>query len=199
MTNLNELLLGRKTSKGAGDYSSLISNILSQALETNAQHDLARSIQNHQKLAVINGSPVERALFESRAFSKVWTAQVAMHLNGDWREKFFWQIDNLLDEENWEEGDLPMTQESFKTLLRMMTLQRGMKRPGLGLTSEGNAIATWTNGDRRLTVECYPGDQVRWVLSVREDGQPESAAGKTSLPRLLKVLAPYSPELWFFS
>jgi hypothetical protein len=72
------------------------------------------------------------------------------------------------------------------------------RRPGLGATSTGNFIATWTEGTNRLTVECKPDDQVRWVLVHDLDGQRESAAGDTTVRRLPEVLHPYDPpNRWF--
>ena len=102
-----------------------------------------------------------------------------------------------MDIENWEEDDAPVARESFNTLLRMLTLIKPVRRPGLGSTSSGHIIAAWTNQTNRLTIECLPSDRVRWVLSHVIDGICESAAGEVQLIRLQAVLAPYSPNLWF--
>jgi len=141
-------------------------------------------------------TPLKEQLYNVRADCKIKTAQVAMHLAGDWRIRFFNQIDNLLDHENWEPSDQPATAASFATLLRMILHIRG-RRPGLGATAGGNFIATWTEGKDRLTIECKPDDKVRWVLVRDLDGQLESAAGETNLARLHDVLHPYDPQRWF--
>jgi hypothetical protein len=89
------------------------------------------------------------------------------------------------------------TDASFTTLLRMV-LFLGGRRPGLGVTASGNFIATWTEGNDRLTIECKPQDRVRWVLLQNLDGQSESAAGETTIKRLPEVLRPYDPpKRWF--
>jgi len=143
------------------------------------------------------GASLDERLYDARAICKVRTAAVAMHLDPEWRSRFFSQIDSLMDAENWEQEDAPVTEASFTTLLRMILLVRPKRRPGLGSTSTGNIIAAWTVGKDRLTIECLPNDKVRWVLSLDSDDHREGAAGHTSLSRLTAVLAPYNPERWF--
>lgn len=140
---------------------------------------------------------LEERLYNARALCKIKTAAVAMHLDSEWRSRFFSQLDSLMDFENWEKEDLPITEASFTTLLRMILLIQPARRPGLGSTSEGNIIAAWTVDKDRLTIECLPHDEVHWVLSRYLDGNRESAAGHVALSRLLAVLAPYNPERWF--
>jgi hypothetical protein len=152
--------------------------------------------------ATIVGSPttqatLEEKLYSSRAACKIRTAAVAMHLNREWRARFFTQVDSLLSVDDWDEHDEPITEASFTTLLRMILLIRPKRLPGLGATSDGNVIATWTVGKDRLTVECLSLDEVRWVLVRYLDGERESAAGQTALLRFLDVLQPYNPEIWF--
>ena len=79
----------------------------------------------------------------------------------------------------------------------MLLLVRAKRRPGLGATSDGHLIAMWTIGNDRLTIECLPADEIRWVVFREIDGERESAAGRTVLARLPDVLEPYAPERWF--
>ncbi|MGH8511516.1 MAG: hypothetical protein ACREU8_09085, partial [Gammaproteobacteria bacterium] len=138
--------------------------------------------------------PLEERLYDARALCKTKTAAVAMHLDAEWRSRFFSQLDSLMDFENWEREDLPITEASFTTLLRMILLVRPARRPGLGSTSGGNIIAAWTVEKDRLTIECLPHDEVRWVLSRNFGGNHESAAGQVALSRSLAVLEPYNPK-----
>jgi hypothetical protein len=140
---------------------------------------------------------LDEQLYDALAAFKIRTAAVAMHLDRDWRVKLFGQLDSLLALADWEAEDLPPTIESFSTFLRMLTLLRPQRRPGLGATSDGRLIAAWTVGDDRLTIECLPKDLVRWHVSVTIDGERERAAAETPLPRLAAVLRPYGPERWF--
>jgi hypothetical protein len=140
---------------------------------------------------------LEERLYDARAACKIRTATVAMHLDHDWRIRFFRQLDNLMDIDNWEKDDLPVTNASFGTLLRMLLFIRPKRRPGLGITNDGNIIAAWTVGKDRLTIECRAADQVRWVVVIYDGEERESAAGEAHLPRLMDVLAPYKPQRWF--
>jgi hypothetical protein len=140
---------------------------------------------------------LEEQLYDALAAFKVQTAQVAMHLDRDWRTRLFRQLDSLLSQDDWQLDDAPPLLSSFSTFLRMLTLLRPGRRPGLGATHDGYLIATWTVGDDRLTIECLPKDFVRWHLSVTIEGDRERAAAETPLPRLLQVLQPFGPSRWF--
>jgi hypothetical protein len=154
----------------------------------------ALSSQRQQKESV---DSIEDRLRNANALCKTKTASIAMHVSKEWLFLFYRQLDSLMDPENWEDDDTPITDESFATLLRMLLYVKPEKRPGLGATSTGNIIATWTKDKERLTIECLPSDKVRWVLSVYINNERESAAGVTSLKRLLDVLSPYVPQHWF--
>jgi hypothetical protein len=142
--------------------------------------------------------PLTERLFDALAAFKMKTATLAAaHFNRDDRGRLFKQLDSLLDAESWDSADEVSTEASFTTLLRM-TLFLGGRRPALGVTGTGNFIAMWTEGDDRLTIECWPEDHVRWVLLQNLDGQRETAAGETTVRRLPEVLRPYDPpKRWF--
>jgi hypothetical protein len=140
--------------------------------------------------------PLEQQLFDVRAACKIKTAEVAMHLDQGWRKRFFRQLDTLLDPEEWDALDTPITIHSFSTLLRMLMLVKPKRRPGLGATFDGNVIAAWTIDKNRLTIECLPDDEVRWVVLHYLDYERETAAGQTGLLRLRDVLQPYNPDRW---
>jgi hypothetical protein len=140
---------------------------------------------------------LEEQLYDALAVFKVRTALVAMHLDRGWRSKLFDQLDSLLALEDWAEDDPPPSIESYSTFLRMLTLLRPHRRPGLGATIDGHLIATWTIGGDRLTIECLPKDIARWHLTVTIDGERERAAAETPLQRLNAVLGAYDPRRWF--
>lgn len=142
-------------------------------------------------------SLLEERLYDARAACKIKTATVAMHLDHDWRIRFFRQLDNLMDIDNWEKDDLPVTDASFATLLRILLFIKPKRRPGLGITNDGNILAAWTVGKDRLTIEYRAADHVRWVVVIYDGEERESAAGEAHLPRLMDVLAPYKPQRWF--
>jgi hypothetical protein len=163
----------------------------------------ARTLVNPTPSALVQDAPrrempIFEQLYDALAAFKLKTATLAAaHFNRDQRSRLFRQLDSLLDGESWDSADIVTTEASFITLLRMM-LFLGGRGPALGVTATGNFIATWTEGDDRLTVECQPQDHVRWVLMQNLDGQRETAAGETTTKRLPEVLRPYDPfKRWF--
>ena len=147
-------------------------------------------------VATLPQSDEERA-FDHLVGFKVKTANVAMHLDDDWRAGFFRQLDNMLDAEAWDFGDSFPSLESFNTFLRLIIHNKVKRRPGLGATTDGKLIAAWTNGSDRLTVECLADDTVRWVATKTiKDGQVMSA-NTSPVQALRTFLAPYQPDEWF--
>lgn len=140
--------------------------------------------------------PLELQLYEARAQAKILISKVAMHLSADWRLGLHRQLDSLLDVEEWMDGEAPLGTNSFSTFMRLMLLIQPQVRPGIGLTSRGNLIASWQAGSARLSVECLPNDHIRFVLSHQVDDNPESAAGDSTVARFMNVLAPYNPAQW---
>jgi len=141
--------------------------------------------------------PIEEQLFDSRAGAKILIAQVAMHLDQAVRDKIFRQLDALLDIGEWDTKDKLLDHASYATFLRLILYQRPSRLPGLGLSYGGNVISAWTNNENRLTIECLPRDEIRWVLSHTINGERETAAGRTPLYRLPEVLVPYNAQQWF--
>lgn len=160
-------------------------------------HDNQGTVLSFKGKRKESGRSIEDRLHDANVSCKTKTASIAMHVSKEWLSIFYKQLDNLMDPENWEDDDTPITDESFTTLLRMLMYVKPEKRPGLGATSTGNIIATWTKNKERLTIECLPSDKIRWVLSIYIDGERESAAGVSSLKRLLDVLSPYGLQRWF--
>lgn len=136
-------------------------------------------------------------LFDAKANCKIKMSEVSMYLTEEWRKNLNTQIDDLMDVENWDDEDKPVTTASFSTFMKMITFLKPAKLPGLGSAYNGNLIAAWTETDARLTIECFPNDSVRWVLSHIIDGMRESGAGISYIARLKSVLSPYNPERWF--
>jgi len=141
---------------------------------------------------------IEERLFDATANVKILTSQVAMHLDREWRERLFQQLDSLHDPEEWEPDDRPIQQSSFATFLKAICQIRPTVRPGLGLSHGGQLLAAWTSGKNRLTIEFLPNDRVRWVVSRYPEGDLEQVAGQGAVSRLLDSLSPYSPEEWLF-
>ena len=183
-------------SSAAGEDAETISNSLKEIQE---RQTLDRPIHKLAEAEApwIADKPLPEKLYDALARVKLLMAQVAMHLDTEWRSRIFEQLDDLLDAEDWHEDDDPIKVPSFETFLRMIIFHNPSRRPGFGVSNRGYLIAAWTTGSDRLTIEFLPNDTVRWVLSCEVDGETERASGETPVRRLMEVLAPYSPPRWF--
>lgn len=146
-------------------------------------------------IAITDG--LERALSDSRTSFKLMVSRVSMHLGLEWLRKLFAQVDALLDVEEWDDRDPAPSQGTIGTFIRMLLILKVQRKPGMAVSNSGNLIAAWTSGANRLTVECFPGDKVRWSVARTIDGEVERAAGDGKIERLRDVLAPYQPAVWF--
>jgi hypothetical protein len=144
-----------------------------------------------------DGRRLEERLFDATASVKILTSQIAMHLEREWRDKLFRQLDSLHDPNEWEPDDDPIQQASFATFIKAIIQIKPKRRPGLGLSHTGHLIAAWTTDFDRLTIEFLPNDHVRWVIGRRHDNEQEHIAGQTRVSRLAEALAPYNPGIWF--
>lgn len=85
-----------------------------------------------------HGVSLEEKLYNARSAAKRITASVAMHLDQEWREALFKQLDLLLDADEWDEADQPATEGSFVTFIRMLLMIKARRRPGLGASADGH-------------------------------------------------------------
>ncbi|MGE7469778.1 hypothetical protein ACQKLX_10070 [Bosea sp. NPDC003192] len=139
----------------------------------------------------------EEAVFDRLVSLKVQASQLSMHLETAWRTGMFGQLDCLLDHDNWHLSDKLPRLDSFRTFLRAVVFNKLSRRPGLGVTAEGNIVAAWTKGKDRLTVECLAQDKLRYTVIKYVGEERVSAAGQAPARLLLRYLQPYEPEVWF--
>lgn len=175
----------------AGEHSKLINDTQGSGLES-------ATMTVSGKQTETENTELENRLFTSKAYCKFQASKFVSQLGMEWRRKFFAQLDSLMDPDDWDEDDPVVELESFDTFLRMMVLLKPDRLPGLAVSNNGHIVAAWFVGKDRLTVECFPYDKLRWVLTVSSDGGKESVAGtNTPLLRLIDSLNPYGPARWF--
>ena len=121
---------------------------------------------------------------------------VGMHFEPRWRERIFTQIDRILDPEDWDFDEKMPEITSFQTLLRLLIFIRPACVPGLGLSSSGMLIASWTTDGDYLTIECHPKDELKWSLLIKEEGPQTVAAGAVATAKLMSELLPYRSNRW---
>lgn len=186
------LLSSKFTEMGAAamsDYTNQVSRNISKLIIPPSPSALTFEPYN---------KPVEEKLFDATASVKVLASKVAMHLDTGQRNKLFKQIDSLHDIDEWDKEDSPIKATSFETFLKAFLLISPKVHPGLGLSYEGNLIATWGNLQDRLITEFLPKGLVRFVLSRTINDDVERATGETSVARLYDCLSPYQPDHWFY-
>jgi hypothetical protein len=118
---------------------------------------------------------LEESLFDARAMAKILTSRISMYLREGWRDKLFYQLDNLLDPDEWDPEDKPLQEQSFDTFLKALCDLQPAKRPGLGLAYSGNLIAGWrgnANGNDRMSLEFAPDGKVKVIGTRFVDDDP---------------------------
>ncbi len=178
-------------SQGVGvDAEGAIARVASmKRLLTGAGH----KISNIQNVAA-KSDTIEGQLAEKRTAFKRVAASVGMHLDPDWRNRLFSKLDSLIDPEEWDCDFALPSEQSFSTFLRMIIYLHPTKRPGLGLSAKGHFLASWSNLDDRIVIECLANDEVRWVLS---RAACDLRAGRTKIYRIPDVIHPYEPDHLF--
>lgn len=149
------------------------------------------------KTNFIGANRIEEKLFSALAEMKVFFSQIAMHMESEWRNRLFLQLDRLHDPAEWDVGDDPVEIGSFRTFLRMMFLLKPKCPPGLALANEGHLLAHWINGRNRLSIECLNGDELKVVFTRWINERPDRGAIVTSIDRVGLNLSPYEPACWF--
>ena len=69
----------------------------------------------------VNGSDLKEILYDNRSELKRSISEIAMHMKDETRNDFFKQIDELLDIEEFTEGDSLISKQSFRTFLNFFS------------------------------------------------------------------------------
>ena len=147
------------------------------------------------------GKTLEEKLFDARADVKILISQVSMYLDDNVRGKLFDEIDILHDADEWEDGDEPVSLESFKTFLRWYYLNKPNNLPSFGLSVAGNFIASWMDGDTKnsLVLEFLKNDRIKWFVTKYYGDEIDSSVGTSQLVRVHEILLAYDANNIFFS
>lgn len=182
------------TSQGTGvDAEAATARLTSMRRLLTGAVDKISNIEN----VPAKSSSIEGRLEEKRTAFKRLAASVGMHLDPDWRVRLFAKLDALMDPQEWDSEFAMPSEQSFSTFLRLIIYLHPTKRPGLGLSANGNFLASWSHGDDRIVIESLADDEVRWVISRSAGDLRESGAGKTKIYRIPDVVHPYEPDHLF--
>lgn len=140
------------------------------------------------------GTPRERRLEEIQLV----ISSISMHLPKGFAVGLNGQFANMMAEDTWEDDDALPSILSLKAFLLTLISTHATQRPGIGTNGRGSITAVWRNGENRLTIDCLPSGNTRWVLTrVNANGVVERAAAECQPHRLSEVLNAYGPEVWF--
>ena len=165
----------------------------SSSLTTETLRPVAAPVRQELKKSL------DEVLFDARAMAKISASRVSMYLREGWRNKLFYQLDNLLDPEEWDPDDRPLQAQSFDTFLKAICDINPSKRPGLGLSYGGNLIAAWrssVNTDDRLSLEFMPDGKVKLIGSRFVNDELVSFSALTPVTALKQTLADMSCVAW---
>ena len=144
-----------------------------------------------------SGKSMSEILFDANATAKILTSHISMYLREGWRDKLFYQLDNLLDPEEWDPQDKPLQKKSFETFLKALCDIKPAVRPGLGLSYSGNLIAAWFTPERnRLSLEFAQDGNVLLIGTRFINEEPVFFSARVSVVNLKKTLFEFNCAHW---
>ena len=127
-------------------------------------------------------------LAASHAAAKQMIAAFSTHIPADQRISLLKQTGRLFsDDEHDPEDELPSL-DSFRTLLRTLTVLKPKKRPFLGLSEDGAFLASWFADEIRVALKFHKGDAVRWIINTNDDGEVMKGTGTVPARNLGQIL-----------
>jgi hypothetical protein len=114
---------------------------------------------------------------------KVAVAEFATHLTREQREQIFRQLDNVINPDDWHDGDELPKGPAFRDLLRWSIHSKLYNWASIGVSEEGHILVAWISSRARLTANFGGDGQVRWTSRVQTSSksEPAIAAGRCSL------------------
>lgn len=166
--------------------------------------DKSMSVEDMKQIGPIDSytaDTIEELLWDNRAIFKTIILTYGLsRLNSEIRTQLFFQIDWLLNSEEWEQGDKFPDIGSFKTLIKFILNANLVKAPALGLSDKGNLLASCISEYGKLILECMSNERVKYIAHSKINGKQKRAAGNAeSIEDLLDLLAPFNNARWFYS
>jgi len=172
--------------ESAAAYNRVLSTMRNQ---TYSSSDLLRPKASQPTL--------DEALFDAKASAKILISHVSMYLRQGWRDKLFYQLDNLLDPEEWDPDDKPLQKRSFDTFLKAICDLMPTARPGLGVSHSGNLIAAWRSGNSdRISLEFAPDGRVKVIGTRFIDQEPVPFSAQANVGNLKQALIQFNCSTW---
>jgi hypothetical protein len=178
------------SSWGAGQYARFVPNRISELPDISGGKSWGRPRPPE------NATLAEGLALRLLSFKRM-TSPISRYLDRSWHAQLFERLDILFDAEDWDDDFVLPLEASFETFLRLIIYLHPTTRPGIGLSSRGYILASWSKDGDRIVIECLPKDELRWVLSQTNEDRRESAAGKNRIQRLVELIEGYEPDRFF--
>jgi hypothetical protein len=121
------------------------------------------------------------AIFNSLVELKVGVAQYAMHLSSNVRSKLFSDLDDVINVDDWYEGDTLPRAPSFRDFLKWTIYSKRFNWTSIGVSDEGDILVAWRS-DNAMIAARYDGyGRVWWTATKEVAGEKNHAAGDSSL------------------
>lgn len=112
---------------------------------------------------------------------KVATAQFAMHLPSEDRNRLFSELDYLLNAEGWDEEDSVPPIAPYTNFLRWLIATRRMDWSSLGFDADGNLLGAFVGEKGTVTAAFFAAPIVHWTAGFTTEDGEEISAGQSPL------------------
>lgn len=124
-------------------------------------------------------------------------SRISVHLEPELISSLSQQLDNILSEDEWDKFEPYPNENSWRTLLRVLTYMSPNLSPRLTFHN-GKIILNWYSEDIEFSVECLKYNRISWVASVEHEEGTDIAAGEALVPRIRAVANAYNAKNWLF-
>jgi hypothetical protein len=128
----------------------------------------------------MQSSTFEKRVFDSLVSLKVLVSQYAMHLDSSERHKIFYDLDDIINIDDWHEEDKFPDLRSFRAFLRWAVYASFREWTSLGVSDDGNILLAWQTKRGLLTANFGASGQIRWTAKINSPTGVEYAAGQST-------------------
>jgi hypothetical protein len=143
---------------------------------TTIQGKVQRSITYKEQ----QGRTFEERVFDALVLLKVAVSEYAMHLDASERRKIFEDLDDVLNVEDWHDGDRFPEIASFRAFLKWAVYASFREWTSLGVSDDGNVLLAWQTDRGLLTANFASTGDVRWTAKITSLTGVEYAAGRST-------------------
>lgn len=123
----------------------------------------------------------QQRVFDASVDLKVTVSQYAMHLTTETRAKLFYDLDEVVNGEDWYEDDPLPNLISFRDFLKWSIYSKRYNWLSIGFSSEGNISVAWKSVHGLLTATFLGHSRILWTAARSSPEGQTYAAGDSTL------------------